>query len=288
MDRQVRIYFIICGKRTGSTMLARILDSHTQVFCPSEFAIPSLLGRKHWKYARAVEKAKTLADAYGLSASSLMSSPWRIGVRRGMIRFTNAVLSEQKQKLFVVKEPAHVEVVDRIIRLFGRESLLLLSRGPLATASSLNDTFHDKTPFKTWSRAHSTIAALAREGCFLLKYEQLVCDPAASMRRVCMFLDVPYQHEMLHFGKSEHVDDRLDIWSSQKAGQKLVPIGESELHKTVAKGVIDTEHNRRRIKCLPPALVESYLEDAFDARSIAQELGYDELAEIRSPLCQHE
>ncbi len=267
-------------------MLSRILDSHSQVACPFEFAVPALLGRGHWKYKAAVRKADVIASHYGLSATAVWDVPrflpGRIArplIKRRLNKFFRHICAAERKQRLVIKEPAHHEVVDKIAAMYGHESLLLLARGPLATATSLAKTFQDRHPLKTWADAHRNILRYAEQGVPLIRYEELVANPQPQVERACAALSVEFEPEMLAFGDHQHTDDKLTLWYRDSSDQELVGVSESKLHQTVAKGFIDAEHNSKRLQETPPEIVNDFRNDQFGALSLAKELGYQELSD---------
>lgn len=267
-------------------MLSRILDSHGRVACPFEFAVPSLLGRGHWKFKAATMKAAVIAEHYHAPVSWVMPPPlvperWTGSIiRRRLNEFAAAVCRQENKELFVIKEPAHHEVADRITQLHGLESLILLSRGPLATASSLSNTFADKDPLRTWAQAHANIDRLAKSGALLVRYEDLVADPAAQAQRVCGTLGIEFEEAMLNFGEHRHTDDELKLWYKDSSSRQLVSAQESQMHQTVTKGFVDKAHNMQRLRELPAEVLDAYRNNAHGARELAARFGYDELAQL--------
>ncbi len=267
-------------------MLARILDSHSRVACPFEFAVPSLLGRTHWKYRTAKRKLSAISTAYRVPQRLALPTPFGLRVRSRLTRFLTTILIAENKDLFVVKEPAHVDVANRIVELFGRTAVVLMVRGPLATASSLANTFGEKRPLQVWANAHRILWRLASEGCHLVKYEALVEEPNATVRQLCSHIGVAFEPEMVEFGRFHHADDTLGLWYADKSDHRLVPVSQSKLHETVAKGHIDRDHNVKRLQSLPSWILQEYIDNAFGARALAQEMGYDELnqtAQLRVP-----
>ena len=240
------------------------------------------------KYGAAREKADKIAGHYGLAAhqvDDIRFLPGRLAlpvIKRRLTAFCRAICQAEHKERFVIKEPAHHEVADKIVSMFGAESLLLLTRGPLATATSLAKSFQDPHPLRTWAAAHAKILELSQLGIPLIRSEDLVDQPEDQTRRACTVLGMPFEPEMLNFGAHNHTDDRLALWNKDKSGTELVTASQSPLHQTVAKGYIDCNHNSQRLRELPAELLEAFRNNAHGAKELAAEFGYDELSALEA------
>lgn len=278
-----RIFFLLSGKRTGSTMVSRILDSHSEVCSPFELAVPYILGRAHWKYGTAVKKARVIAAHYGVRPGFLEPSRffgWRKHEVERIRAFVEAVLRAERKTIFVIKEPAHLERAADVVSAFGLGSTVVLLRGPLATASSLHWTFGDRQPLRTWVSAYRIVPQLAGQGGFTVRYEDVLERPHDTVGQICAFLGVSFEEGMLEYGSFPHADDELPLWYRDREDSTLVPTGASRLHRVVAEGEISPSHNERCLARVPEEILEAYLRDEYGVRTLGEELGYREVEEI--------
>ena len=278
-----RAVFLLSGKRAGSTMVGRILDSHSQIAAPFELAIPFLLGRGHWKHGAAVQKSRVIASRYGLQTDSLVPSRFfgsRKRETRKLNRVVEAVLREEGKEIFVVKEPAHLDVAEKILSIFGHDSVFVLLRGPLASSSSLHRTFRDPQALETWKNAYRIVPRLLANGVFSVRFEHILEKPREAIASICVFLGVAFEESMLDFGSFSHADDDLPLWHRSAGDPILVPTGASGLHRTVAKGRIQPEHNDLCLARVPEHIFEAYSRDVNGVRTLGEQLGYYEIEDI--------
>ena len=261
-------------------MAGRILDSHSCIACPFELSVPSILGRRHWKYGIAATRARVIADAYGVSWRLVRAPrlPLSFLMRPRLEKFLKKILKKEGKDLFIVKEPNHLVATDRIINAFGRDAVIVFLRGPLGTAYSLMHRFADEDPLRTWATAHRELLCLIEQGCFFVKYEDILQSPTEVFTKTCDFLGVDYEPTMLEYGKVEHADDKLPLWHRGQKDLTFVPLGQAALHETLSRGAIDPSYNAKRIGELPERVVDAYRRDAHGSRTIAEKLGYHELS----------
>ena len=104
------------------------------------------------------------------------------------------------------KEPLLTPYLTEMAKYFPHSKYLLLIRDPRAVVSSyienrwgLGTTAY--TGALRWRDEVSQQLAFAHQPgiqCLIMHYEQLITDPEPELRRVCEFLELPYDENMLH------------------------------------------------------------------------------------------
>ncbi len=212
-EMEDRLLFLIGSPRSGSTLLARMLGAHSAIHSPAE---PHLLTPlAHQGFYASVEKAPyDPIITQGAMRELVADLPeGEVDYLDALRRFTDTIyerlLSNTPCKILLDKTPAYALVLDFVARLYPKARYLVLTRHPLAVWSSYVESFFDGDHEVAY--AHSplmeryvpAIARFLREQPVVLhhlQYEQLVQDPEAEMRRVCEFLSLPYEPEMVNYG----------------------------------------------------------------------------------------
>jgi LPS sulfotransferase NodH len=186
--------FILCTLRSGSTLLRVLLDSHSQLHAPHEI---------HLRYVgvklRATWSKRSMREM-GLDEQALQYLLWD--------RILHRELAASGKPYLVDKTPNNVFIADRIRECWPDARFIYLLRHPAAIARSRQAIRPDADPEKNVDLIRRYCEALERarqaHDGLTVRYEDLTVDPAAVTRRVCAFLDVPWEPQMLEYGRFEH------------------------------------------------------------------------------------
>ncbi len=214
---QDRLVFLISAPRSGSTLSARMLGAHSQIFAPVEpHLMPPLA---HLGFHEKVDQAPYdpvitqlgLREFVGLLPEQ--ESDYLDALRMTTDHLYGRALETSGQAKFLDKTPAYALVLDFLARLYPNAKYIVLTRHPVAVWSSVIDSFFDGD--HEAAHAHNPILeryvpAIAR---FLreapvpfhhLQYEKMVAAPEQEMAAVCEFLDLPFEPGMVDYG--DHQD----------------------------------------------------------------------------------
>ena len=238
--------FIVGTGRCGSTLLRLMLDSHPDLAIPDEtHFIPRLVSLANQGADR-----RGLADAmqgdprwasWGIDAPQLLTranshnAPPLASVLRA---FFECYASRFGKSRYGDKTPPYVYEMPRIRQLFPEARFVHLVRDGRDVALSMRESawWGPKTLADTaawWSntiltaRAHGTGAPDYLE----VRFEDLVLEPEATLRRICAFIDLPWNAAMLRY--HEFADERLkELVGFQTEGGKYISTGHlRDLHK---------------------------------------------------------
>ena len=213
---QDRLVFLIGAPRSGSTLTARMLGAHSEIFAPVEpHLMPPLahLGFHDKVDAAPYDPVITqlgLREFVGLLPGG--EDDYLDALRGATDQLYERALAPSGRSRFLDKTPAYALVLDFLAKLYPQAKYVVLTRHPIAVWSSVVDSFFDGD--HEAALAHNPILeryvpAIAR---FLrerqvdlhhLRYEQLVQDPEAEMEAVCRFLDLPFEPGMVDYGEHE-------------------------------------------------------------------------------------
>jgi hypothetical protein len=218
MDRPV---FLIGAPRSGSTLLARMLGSHPEIFAPAEpHLMPPLA---HLGFHERVDQAPydPVITQQGLrSFVSLLpggESDWLAALRRATDHLYERALAASGRRIFLDKTPAYALVLDFLARLYPDARYVVLTRHPMAVWSSYVESFFDGDAAAAYARnpvLERYVPAIAR---FLrerpvplvhVRYEELVKEPEAALRAICEHVGVGFEPGMIEYGRSEEATPR--------------------------------------------------------------------------------
>jgi hypothetical protein len=218
-----KVFFVVGPPRSGSTLLARMLGSHSKVYSRPE---PHLLTPlAHLGYYAKVDKAPY--DAV-LAAESIRE--FVADLPHGEQDYVDAcraytdilyhqMLSTRPDaKMFLDKTPAYSLILDFMARIYPRAKYVILTRHPLAVFSSYAESFFDGDYQAAQSynpildRYVPAIAKFLREGkapTYHVAYEKMVADPEKTLAEIFAFLGLDHEPQAVNYGDFEHVEKGL-------------------------------------------------------------------------------
>jgi Sulfotransferase family len=211
---QNRLIFLIGSPRSGSTLTARMLGAHSAVHAPPETHLLTPLA--HLGFYGAVEKAPYDPIITRQAAHELVrllpggEDDYLAALRACSDTLYERLLAPSGRALLLEKTPAYALVLDFLAKLYPKAKYLVLTRHPLAIWSSYVDSFfdgdheaaHQNNPLL--ERYVPAIARFLRERPVPLlpvRYETLVAEPEAELRRICGFLSVDFEPGMVEYGR---------------------------------------------------------------------------------------
>jgi hypothetical protein len=202
--------FVLCGGRSGSTLLRFLLDAHPDLACPPETNVPALCGQ--------LATVWSLIEGAPLSANRGDEPPEIpeaaiAGVRHMMDMMVGSYLERRGKKRYCDKSLGTARFVELLTRVYPDAKFICLYRHPMDVIASgleacpwgLNgygfDPYIASTPGNSvlamarfWADNVSSILRaeeLFPEHCHRVRYEDMVSDPEAVAAGVFEFLGVP-------------------------------------------------------------------------------------------------
>ena len=218
-----RLAFVIGSPRSGSTLLARMLGSHSAILGRPE---PHLLTPlAHLGYFAKVDKAPYDAVLAAESTRQFVADlpageDDYVAACRAYadVLYQRMLATAPGKRLFLDKTPAYALILDFIARIYPDARYVVLTRHPLAIFSSFAESFfdgdyraaHEYNPIL--ERYVPAIARFLRQGKVAthhVVYERLVSDPAPHLAGIFAFLGLRDEPEAVNYGKSAPVAQGL-------------------------------------------------------------------------------
>ena len=210
-----RLLFAIGSPRSGSTLLARMIGAHSQVFAPEE---PHLLTPlAHLGYYARVEAAPYDPVISQRAIRELVRAlpggerDYLAALRACTDSLYARLLEGSGARLLLDKTPAYALVLDFVAALYPKARYVVLVRNPLAVWSSYVDSFFDGDHEAAHrfnpllERYVPAIARFLREAKVAIahvRYEELVAEPERRMRELCAFLGLDFEPGMVDYGEA--------------------------------------------------------------------------------------
>lgn len=206
--------FVIGCQRSGTSLLRRIVDSHSNIACPpeSKFILPitELLTKR--KYLAGFGGMGYDRDEVATAIASFVRS-----------FFDSYALSLGKSR-WADKTPNYVECLPELWELFGPSVRFVhILRHGLDVAFSLSDdhrhypAIDDQVALAGGDRAvgagrfwaiqnekMESFRKVVPEACFTIRYEDLTADPESALKPMFDFLHEPWEPQVIEYTKFSH------------------------------------------------------------------------------------
>ena len=215
--------FVIGSPRSGSTLLARMIGSHSLIYGRPE---PHLLTPlAHLGYYEKVDKAPydhvlAAESVRGFVADLPGGEQDYLDACRAYsdTLYDRMLASKPGKQFFLDKTPAYALVLDFIARIYPQAKYVVLTRHPLAVFSSYAESFFngDYQAAQAYNpileRYVPAIAKFLRQKkapLYHVVYEQMVSDPARVLSEIFAFLGVPDEPQAVEYGKFSQEEQGL-------------------------------------------------------------------------------
>jgi len=214
-----KLLFVIGSPRSGSTMLQRVLGSHSAIFTHPE---PHLLTPlAHLGYYYNVDKAPydhiNAAKAMREFVDELPGGEQDFldACRAYTDTLYGRMLATRPDKrLFLDKTPAYALVTDFVERLYPNAHYVVLTRNPLAILSSYANSFFDGDYQAAYAfnpildRYVPAIARFLRDSTvpkYHVRYEDVVGAADTTIAGVFDFLGLEHEPDAINYGRHDHI-----------------------------------------------------------------------------------
>jgi glycosyltransferase involved in cell wall biosynthesis len=235
--------FVMCSVRSGSTLLRVLLDSHSQITAPPEL---------HLRHVAATVKKgypeQSLKEV-GLGPKRLTYLLWD--------RILDRELQRNGKRVLVNKTPNDVFIVSRILECWPDARFIFLLRHPGAIARSR----HNARPQDSAERNAEMVLRYTEAveqtrrtyPGLTIRYEDMTADPVRTTQKICEWLGVPWEPEMLNYSDHDHgrFKPGLGDWSGKIKSGEIQPASPpppvEEMHESLLPmcrtwGYLDAEH----------------------------------------------
>lgn len=206
--------FVLGCDRSGTSLLRRILDSHSNIACPSETKFIYQLVKVYETY-----KSLTGLKYMGFAEHDVLEQ-----MRVFICHFLDGYAKARDKQRWAEKTTHNVNCVETIDKVFSATPLYVaLVRHGLDVAYSFTKVTHaeftviDKyrtdgadTPLaaiRHWVVMNRKILDFENKlgnRLILIKYEDLVVNPEKTLRKVCDFLGEPWESRLLNYNHQQH------------------------------------------------------------------------------------
>ena len=199
-------------------MLQRILGTHSKIHTVSE---PWIMLHPFYVTRQIGYEAEFDASlAHRAVTGFIQSLPNGIddyyeGVRRMYTFLYEKKLKSEGKSYFLDKTPRYYNIIPDLHRTFPQAKFIILYRNPLACLSSILNTWVKENLFFLYYYKRDLLNApiLLVEGVkqikrdvLVIRYEDIVAEPDNKIKRICEYLNIEYEPEMINYGQTGQVN----------------------------------------------------------------------------------
>lgn len=111
------------------------------------------------------------------------------------------------KSVLVEKTPRHIEVLDRVRKVAPETKMMLMVRDGRDVSASLFKRFaNEEDSVGRWITANEVVrAAESDPNVAIIRYEDLIVQPEAELRRLCEFVGIEYSPQMMEYHKEKRL-----------------------------------------------------------------------------------
>ncbi len=211
---QDKLIFVLGPPRSGSTLLMRMLSSHSQIMSrPEPHLLTPLAHLGYWDNVdRASFDQLQAAQALREFVSDLPGGEedYLDALRAYAELMYGRMLATQDKPYFLDKTPAYALILPFIAKLFPRAHFVLLTRNPCSVWDSFAESFYDgdyegardfNPILLRYVPAMADFLRRAPVPLLHVRYEDIVSDPEAQLKRIYEHIGVQHEPDTVHYGK---------------------------------------------------------------------------------------
>lgn len=211
----VNMLFVIGAPRSGTTMLERMLSSHSMIQGgPEPHLLTPLAHLGVWdKVDKAPYDHILAAESQKLFISQLPQGEqdyWEACRAYCDVVYGRYLAGKGAKSICLDKTPAYALILPFMAKVFPDGKFVVLTRHPLAMFSSFANSFFDgdyqvANQFNPIiNRYVPALAAFLRQQdvpFIHVRYEDLVKDPETWFEKICAYIGIPFEREAIEYGK---------------------------------------------------------------------------------------
>ena len=206
-----KLIFLISLPRSGSTLLQKVLNSHSDIQTKSEpwIMLHPIYALRQGGYS--AEYNEQLAfKALGIFLRDLPNSEetYIEGLRLMFSHIYNMALNGLNSKYFLDKTPRYYEIIPELYSIFPEAKFVVLLRNPVAVLNSrvhllggqnLKSLNLYKRDLLNGPKKLSEGIKLLGKKCIVVRYEDFVRQPQVELEILCTYLGITYISTLLNY-----------------------------------------------------------------------------------------
>lgn len=234
-------FFIVGSPRSGTTLLHSMLAAHSEVAIPPETFFFTTTVPMAKSFLRS-DIITNVSGFFKVMAGNKYMQPLLPYADRALFQDNRSTIGEvfsslcgnyaksRGKSIWGEKTPSHLWYWQRINRAFpnckfiivvrdGRDVVCSVSRVRWGTGNLYGDAYRWKIDIR---KGEKIIDSLGPERSIMVRYEDLVVEPEVQMKRICDFLMVKYERDMVqNFANADIIHGMEEEWKRRNLDKTL-------------------------------------------------------------------
>lgn len=272
--------FLFSLPRSGSTLLQRVLMSHKDIASVAEPWLLLPFGYAYKKEGVLTEYAHNVS--YAAFEDFIDNLPNKEDDYYDALgSFANTLYEKQcpnNEKYFLDKTPRYYHIIPQIAKAFPDAKFVFLFRNPIHVMSSMIQTWCDGRLNKMYSferdlnygpEALSQGYELLKDKAYAIRYEEYVQDPKRYTQKLCEYLEIEFDENMLSSFASQNTKGRMGDPTGVK---EYKSVDTKSLEKW--KSTFDTDFRKRYIAKYINSIDKNVFQiQGYDKQKILNDIG---------------
>ncbi len=240
MSKPLHIFFIVGRIRSGTTLLARMLNNHPAIFLPQESPFIMNLYQKHAK-VKEWGREEILAFYKDLWQEVRLTQYWKLNEQKEELKadllalegkanfaeLSKAVIYRRacmrdREEAYVMgdKNPTYALYVDDLVKGFPNAPIILLvrdARDNILSCQRVSFDFNNPIVLaERWRYFNKEVLAAHKrhpKQTILVRFEEILGQPEQTLQKICTHLGLRFEPAMLEFYKKEE-SLKLESWKN--------------------------------------------------------------------------
>lgn len=245
--------FVVSSPRSGSTMLERMLESHSAILGgPEPHLLTPLAHLGIWdKVEKAPYDHVLAAESQKLFIDRLpgKEEDYWAACRAYCDALYGKMMENGEETICLDKTPAYGLILPFMMKVFPDAKYVVLTRHPLAIFSSYANSFFDgdyaaaQSHNPLLNRYVPALAAFLRQDSvpFIhVPYEQLVQQPEEWMEKIYGYIEVPFERNTVNYGDQQRSEESAKGLGDPIGVKQHSRPSDTHIHKWVEELVADS------------------------------------------------
>ncbi len=216
MNDKIQRVFLVGAPRSGTTLLQSLLASHSQIVTLPETKFFNFIGNGQRRFCRLGIANKKQQNVYHNFCGMLPSMPFLLpknpyfvfAYAKLFLRAMDSLAMQQNRSVWLEKTPSHALNVRNIEKYIpgvkfvhnvrnGRDNIASIYDACLKYPETFGDA--DIPLIFEWWKKHiiASIRYSGKPNHLIVGYPQVVNDTKLTLQKVCDFIGIPFEEEML-------------------------------------------------------------------------------------------
>ncbi len=214
--------FVLGTQRSGTTLLARMLSSHSSIFIQNEISVEKVFRQNPKKEVILTRIDEQIRKRHGLSLQEL--------------------LQKKNKVMWGIKDPELTDYISCLHQFSNESKFVIIVRDGRGVVNSYmenkwglgTNAYSGAIRWKEEVLAQKRFMMEHPEHTILIRFEDLIADMECQLKKICQHLEVEFEEKMLEYNKqkADFKENRQNVNTNRRPDIKLTKKWQQKLSKS--------------------------------------------------------